>query len=154
MRKCKCRCGETDPSKFSPTRSTDCTKCCSTARNKATNENKEWAIKYMGGQCFVCGYNDSHWALQFHHINPEDKDEGAKNMMRWSRIRLKKELLKCRMLCANCHAEIHEIIGKLKQEVGQSGSLLGLDPRCRRFESSLPDHLQSRLTELGNVPDC
>lgn len=64
-------------------------------------------VKYKGGCCEKCGYNKSFEALQFHHINPSEKDFtiGGKS---YSLERLKKEVDKCILVCANCHIEIHE----------------------------------------------
>ena len=45
--------------------------------------------------------------LDFHHINPKEKDPKAGSMWMWSRQRLKKELDKCILVCANCHREEH-----------------------------------------------
>jgi hypothetical protein len=47
--------------------------------------------------------------LQFHHLDPTKKDFtiGGKS---WSYERLKQEVDKCILVCANCHIEIHEEI--------------------------------------------
>jgi len=68
---------------------------------------KEELVHYKGGCCERCGYNKSFGALQFHHINPDEKDFiiGGKS---YSIERLKKEADKCILVCANCHIEIHE----------------------------------------------
>ena len=69
------------------------------------------AINYKGGKCIKCGYSKSSNALQFHHRNPEEKDPNFRKLMatRSANIELlKKELDKCDLLCANCHAEEHE----------------------------------------------
>lgn len=70
-------------------------------------------IEYAGGKCKICDYNKSVTALQFHHINPEEKDFsiGGKSV---SLEKLKKEVDKCVLVCANCHAEIHEGLIKLE----------------------------------------
>ena len=46
-------------------------------------------------------------ALEFHHINPEDKIYDVKVLMtrRWELI--KEEIDKCILLCSNCHRELH-----------------------------------------------
>ena len=31
-------------------------------------------IELKGGECEICGYNNNIAALDFHHINPEDKN--------------------------------------------------------------------------------
>jgi hypothetical protein len=32
------------------------------------------AIAYKGGECSICGYNKCVAALEFHHLNPSEKD--------------------------------------------------------------------------------
>lgn len=70
-------------------------------------ERKLRAIKLLGGKCIDCGYNKHPAALQFHHLNPEEKE------FNWTKMRLKrwdkieKELQKCILLCANCHSIRH-----------------------------------------------
>ena len=72
---------------------------------------KKRLIEYKGGKCEKCGYNKCIWALQFHHINPEEKDfdlsEKYNNGIRDMNL-LYKEADKCQLLCANCHFEAHE----------------------------------------------
>lgn len=70
---------------------------------------KKEAIKRMGGACSRCGYNKSIAALNFHHKNPNEKDFGlAQGGDTHSWDDYWKEAQKCELLCANCHAEIHE----------------------------------------------
>ena len=65
------------------------------------------AVAYMGGSCKNCGYNNCTRALTFHHLNPNEKDFSISGKsLAWERI--KAELDKCVLLCANCHAETHE----------------------------------------------
>lgn len=76
---------------------------------------KEMSIEYKGGCCERCGYNKCIGALEFHHINPEEKEFGIafKGYTRsWEKV--KKELDKCILVCSNCHSEIHEEIKKLQ----------------------------------------
>ena len=72
------------------------------------------AIDYKGGRCVICAYNRSLQALDFHHLNPSQKDFGisAKGYTR-SWVKVKEELDKCVLLCANCHREIHDGITQL-----------------------------------------
>lgn len=37
------------------------------------------AVQYKGGKCCVCGYNKYLGALEFHHLNPNEKDFGISN---------------------------------------------------------------------------
>ena len=68
-------------------------------------------VKYKGGKCERCGYDKTYEALQFHHINPSEKDFTISGKS-YSLERLKKEVDKCIMVCANCHIEIHEELRK------------------------------------------
>lgn len=69
---------------------------------------REKAIEYKGNKCEVCGYSKCKQALEFHHLDENKKDFGIseKGYSRsWDKI--KTELDKCIMLCANCHRETH-----------------------------------------------
>lgn len=68
---------------------------------------KSLLIKEMGGKCALCGYDKCQEALQFHHLNPEDKAFGiAENGSTKAFSTLLEEAKKCVLLCANCHAEV------------------------------------------------
>ena len=68
---------------------------------------KERAVYVMGGKCSICGYDKCQSALEFHHLNPEEKEfTFSSNTNRaWSIVR--EELKKCTLVCSNCHREIH-----------------------------------------------
>lgn len=68
---------------------------------------KQKAIKYLGGKCEICGYNKCLEALDFHHINPLNKNKKISNLYNRSWNVIKEELDKCQLLCANCHRELH-----------------------------------------------
>ena len=70
---------------------------------------KQKAVDYLGGKCSKCGYNKCLAALDFHHINPHEKDKDYTNF-RLSFDKLKTELDKCVLLCANCHREEHHLL--------------------------------------------
>lgn len=67
---------------------------------------KQRLVDYKGGKCQICGYNRCINALEFHHVNPEEKDftisGGTKSF-----DTLKPEIDKCILVCSNCHREIH-----------------------------------------------
>lgn len=65
------------------------------------------AIEYKGGKCEKCGYDKCDWAFEFHHTDPKEKDFGISNYSTISWDRIKAELEKCIMVCANCHRELH-----------------------------------------------
>lgn len=71
---------------------------------------KKQAVEYKGGKCVKCGYNKCLSALEFHHINPLEKDKllNSRGINRRKSFKLLKvELDKCVLVCANCHREIH-----------------------------------------------
>lgn len=71
------------------------------------------AIDYKGGSCQKCGYDKCNGALEFHHLDPSEKDFGISakgDIKSWERIRV--ELDKCILICANCHRELHEELRK------------------------------------------
>ncbi|MEY4745231.1 MAG: hypothetical protein RL272_1176 [Candidatus Parcubacteria bacterium] len=76
--------------------------------DKRRRELKQRAVAYKGGGCVRCGYAKCGAALAFHHREPGSKDfslSGGGITRSWSRIRA--ELDKCELICANCHAEVH-----------------------------------------------
>ena len=70
---------------------------------------KKRLIDYKGGKCEICGYDkDCSTAYDFHHKNTEEKEFSISSDGKTRSIeRLKKEVDKCMLLCANCHREIH-----------------------------------------------
>ena len=75
---------------------------------------KDMAIDYKGGKCEKCGYNKCNGALEFHHLNPEEKDFSISSAgTTRSFERIKKEIDKCILVCANCHREIHYLLKEL-----------------------------------------
>ena len=91
------------------------------ARTRAYYERNltEWwgiVAAHIELRCTVCGYDKSSAALDFHHIDPSQKEATIHKIMGGGTgerpndinvARLKKELSKCIVLCANCHREHH-----------------------------------------------
>ena len=72
-------------------------------------ERKLTLIKMKGGCCEHCGYSKNNAALQFHHQDPNEK-EYSLDMRKLSNSTWEwclSEAEKCKLLCANCHAEEH-----------------------------------------------
>lgn len=72
-------------------------------------KTKERLVKAFGGQCAICGVDDSPCIMDFHHLVSEEKAfglGGARGSVRsWEKIA--EEAKKCVMLCANCHRRHH-----------------------------------------------
>jgi DNA-binding CsgD family transcriptional regulator len=67
---------------------------------------KKKLVEYKGGECGKCGYNKCLQALEFHHLDPKEKDFTISGKS-WSFERLKNEVDKCILVCNRCHTEIH-----------------------------------------------
>ena len=77
-----------------------------TTSNKKRLSNRDYVrrVKMFLG-CSICGYKKHPDALHFDHLNPTEKVREISKFHSSSRGALKKEMKKCRVLCANCHAE-------------------------------------------------
>lgn len=86
-----------------------CSKCASEAVQKRRDKVKMLSVEYKGGKCSICGYDKYIGALEFHHLDSNEKDFGIseKGYTRAWEI-VKEELDKCILVCANCHRELHQ----------------------------------------------
>lgn len=78
------------------------------AVSKRRQKIRDMAIEYKGGKCSLCDYDKCKDALEFHHINPINKEFGVSQSgltRSWERVR--SEIDKCILVCANCHRELH-----------------------------------------------
>lgn len=78
------------------------------AVHKRRKKIRQMALEYKGGRCERCGYDRCSEALEFHHISSSVKDFSVSSRgytRSWKRV--KEELDKCILFCANCHREIH-----------------------------------------------
>lgn len=85
----------------------NCKKCSNKKSTERWRNSKKKAVEYKGGKCERCGYNKCIDALEFHHINPKEKDKNFGNIKHKSWEKQKRELDKCICVCSNCHREIH-----------------------------------------------
>ena len=85
-----------------------CTKCRCEAVGARRKKLKLLLVEYKGNKCERCGYDKCVDALDFHHLDPLQKEFGLshKGLTR-SIDKLKAEADKCILVCANCHREIH-----------------------------------------------
>lgn len=82
------------------------------SRKKSKECNREWVRQYkIEKGCCVCGARDP-VVLQFHHTG--DKAEEVGKMVNGSRSleKIKAEIEKCIVVCANDHLRIHHWIRK------------------------------------------
>lgn len=78
-------------------------------------------IQYGGGKCQKCGYDKCIGALEFHHLNKDEKDFSIA-VRSFNLEKLKKEADKCILLCSNCHRELH-----FNQKYGEKNRLQGFE---------------------------
>lgn len=119
--------------------------------NKRSEAVKKWRkntklkiIQALGGKCCICGYDRCGEALEFHHVDPTEKDfhwgtiNG--NIRGWEII--KQEMKKCVCVCSNCHKEVH-------------ASFVSIPDNAQRFDESLiPAILTHNQEVYDNCPVC
>ena len=89
-----------------PRLSAYCRICMGRNSAQRNREIKQQAVAYLGGQCVGCQYSRCIDALDFHHQDAHAK-KFTPSQSNLSFERLKSELDKCVLVCANCHREIH-----------------------------------------------
>jgi 5-methylcytosine-specific restriction endonuclease McrA len=95
-----------------------CKKCTTEQSLSRMRKLKQQMVDYKGGCCQKCGYDKYIGALEFHHINPEEKDFNPSHLKKYTfDDRVKNELDKCVLLCSNCHRETHHEINEKKKEL-------------------------------------
>jgi transposase len=100
-----------------------CIRCRSEAVSKRRTTIRATLVSEAGGCCAACGYDRFAGALQFHHLDPSEKEFGISSRgVTRSLAAARAEASKCVLLCANCHAEVEggartlsvESLGSLK----------------------------------------
>ena len=74
-------------------------------------KTKKKFISIFGGKCSICEYKGCLGALEFHHLNPKEKDFNI-NRKNLSHTQKKwknciSEASKCILVCCRCHRELH-----------------------------------------------
>lgn len=88
---------------------------------KLYHERRNEAIDKLGGKCRLCGGIED---LQFDHIKREDKRfDISKYLLRVSRVKYERELMKCQLLCSGCHVEKTLVERGQKPARGTHGTL-------------------------------
>ena len=94
---------------------------CKSCNNKITYKKqlarKAECVKYKGGKCIVCNYDRYIGSLDFHHLDPSQKEFNIAELRTYSFEKLINELDKCVLLCKNCHSEVHHGLIDLKEHI-------------------------------------
>ena len=81
-----------------------CKSCTTHQTLERQRKLKKLAVEYKGGACIRCGFSGHPAVFDFHH---RDKSEKSFGISRYKNTnineKLKQELDKCDLLCANCH---------------------------------------------------
>lgn len=79
---------------------------------------RQYLAQAFGGKCTICGYDKTIAALDYHHIDPSQKDKQLSIAMRngyaWSKI--VEEARKCTIVCCRCHRELHAGVVELPDD--------------------------------------
>ena len=87
--------------------------------------------------CADCGGSFHPAAMEWDHLPGEEKLDDISTLARTGKTRqFHRELEKCELVCANCHA-VRSF--ERRRGVAQSGRAPGLGPGGRQFESAHPD---------------
>lgn len=120
-KKC-CKCGKDFTIKSNAYNRLYCYDCVPQSINDNGAERrrmiKKWALEYKGNHCSVCDYDKCIEALDFHHLDPSQKEFqlSDRNLSSdWQLIQ--SELDKCVLLCSNCHRELHAGFLALEVEI-------------------------------------
>lgn len=90
-----------------------CKKCEQELNQIQSKPTKEY-IDSFKKECSICGYNKCKVALEFHHINREDKKFELTRLRtrKWTenaKRTIDEEMKKCIVVCSNCHTELHNM---------------------------------------------
>jgi hypothetical protein len=72
-------------------------------------------------ECVECGEREV-VCLQFHHLDPSQKDSNVCALASRSRASIIRELGKCVVLCANCHMKVHAGLIEVRGHSGVPGN--------------------------------
>jgi transposase len=104
-----------------------CGRCRSADVAKRRRRIKQTLVEEAGGACALCGYDRCLAALEFHHLDPAEKQfELSQRGVTRSIAIARAEAAKCVLLCSNCHAEV---------EAGQAAVI---DPRVAGLQCGEP----------------
>lgn len=104
---------------------------------------KRRVVEALGGKCCICGYSKCRAAIEFHHLDPSEKEVALSKMIAhpsgWSKI--VEEMSKCVALCSNCHREVHAGVAQVPD-------------LAQRFDEKLIIERDSNKELYDNCPTC
>jgi hypothetical protein len=110
------------------------------AQRRRGLERKLILVKMLGGKCSRCSYSLNLAALVFHHLSGKEFKLDVRSLSNRRIDPILKEVAKCRLLCHNCHAEVHNPCLELaKLSIEPTALTTELHPRNRYDYSSKGD---------------
>lgn len=86
-----------------------CKLCISKYKTNTLPKIKDLCVEYKGGKCEQCNNIYPNCCYDFHHIDPSKKEFTISRAKCYKfNQKIKNELDKCMLLCANCHRIIHD----------------------------------------------
>lgn len=85
-------------------------KLCSQKRKSKSRLKQNNLLKTQlgNGKCKLCGYNRCLDALDFHHIDENNKIDNVSTLLHTTSFEVAlNEAKKCILICSNCHRELH-----------------------------------------------
>jgi len=79
-------------------------------RKEKREFNRQYVYNFkLNKQCSCCGNHYPPEVLDFHHKDPDEKENtvAVGSNRCWSTSKLQEEMDKCVLLCANCHRLVH-----------------------------------------------
>lgn len=87
--------------------------------SRRQNRQTEWLYS-LKKPCVICGESEP-VCIDFHHINPEEKEFTIGKCRGRSKEWLIEEISKCVCLCSNCHRKVHAGILNLNDYINNDG---------------------------------
>lgn len=120
---CTCKADKTS-SAFSPDKrkqdglNSQCRRCQLDAKKVKRFNNKLKAVTYLGGKCQRCGIESNCLDIfDFHHRNPDEKEDSLNRLVNSDWDSIVSELDKCDLLCSNCHKITHWELRNKKESI-------------------------------------
>lgn len=139
-----------------------CKTCDKIGRVQRSREKKKILVDLLGGKCNECGYNKCIQALEFHH-HDDNKEFTIGYLLKCNLEKLKKEALKCTLLCSNCHREHHydeelgkDLPGSIRRRKGDvvHGTAYGYKkcgpPKCEKCKEALSTYRNNLYSRNKN----
>lgn len=105
-----------------------CKRCRAEGVARRRRKLKAILVAEAGGKCRICGYDGYIGALEFHHVEPDEKRLAISGYgVTLSLEALRSEARKCVLLCSNCHAEVENGAASLPDKVPRGVGSIRVD---------------------------